>query len=61
MNATAMAKQEDKWRIESDARTLIEAAEIKLDKARYRKALDHVKKTAAATNAALATPDGAKK
>lgn len=61
MNTTAIAKQEAQWRVESDARVLIEAAEIKLDKARHRKALEHVKKNAAATNAALAATQGAKK
>lgn len=50
-----MSKSDDQWRIEDDARTLIRAAEIKLDKPRYRKALVEVKKQAkAATQTASA-------
>jgi hypothetical protein len=56
--ATTASKSEDDWRIESDARTLIQAAEIKLDKARYKKALAVVQTMAKATTAAAAQPEG---
>jgi len=42
------AKQEEKWRAESDARTLMEAEKIKADKTRYAKAQAIAKEQAAA-------------
>lgn len=38
------AKEEQQWQAEEDVRTLIRAKEIRADKARYRRAMVHVRK-----------------
>jgi len=48
-----MTAQDRKWRAESDARTLVEAQEIKADRPRHKAALKCLKEQAAATQKAL--------
>lgn len=49
--AVAVSADDDKWRIEGDARTLKEAEIIKADKPRLKKALAYVSKEKVALNA----------
>lgn len=58
MHAGPVSAQEKKWRAESDARTLIEAQEIKLDKARHRAAVKCLREQAAAAQKAVEAAGG---
>ncbi len=48
-----MAKSDDKWEIENDARTLVDAELIRKDIKRYKKATAQLKKENAAREEAL--------
>lgn len=45
--------EDDKWEIEADARTLVEAELIRKDSKRYKKAITQLKKENAAREEAL--------
>lgn len=53
--ANAISLEEDKWRAESDAETLIHAAEIKGDKKRLKAALSVLEDKKKATDVATAS------
>lgn len=48
-----MAKSDDQWEIEQDARTLVDAELIRKDSKRYKKAVAQIKKENAAREEAL--------
>lgn len=55
-----MIEDDNKWQAESDASTLIQAAEIKRDKKRLQSAMKLLKEKQSATDAAVTAAKGTK-